>query len=220
MKITNTEVQGFEHAIRGMRNPLNSHHLSDSHYMNCGGTPNYNHYIIGEKDMDLAIRLIKGGAEHCKFLRQIHVWADIDMPRYWWSEADTYHYNTKNSTSTMHRLLNNPNPITLDMFVYCEEDIDLWETIIARLEELRVEFINNTTNPDHKNWLLVRAKRLLPEGFLQMRTVDTNYAELRNMYMQRKTHRLKEEWCDVFCSWVESLPYAKELITTDYRKAD
>ncbi|MGL6174807.1 MAG: hypothetical protein ACRC1P_09420 [Cellulosilyticaceae bacterium] len=205
MKITNTQVYGFEAAIRGMRNPLSSWHLSDSH----SGYDNWDQdeFIIGQKDLDLAQRLIKGGSEHCKFLRQIHVWADMDMPRYWWSEMDTYHYNTKNSTSTMHRLLNNQNPITLDLFVWCEEDKEIMKLIIHKLEQMRQEYLVTKDNR-----LLVRAKRLLPEGFLQMRTMDTNYAELRNIYFQRRHHRLKEEWVDIFCSWVEGLPYAKELI--------
>lgn len=207
MKITNTEVRGFETAIRGMRNPMNSWHLLDSHYANYGRTPNYDHYIIGEKDMDLAQRLIKAGSEHCKFLRQIHVWADFDMPRYWWSEFDTYHHNTKNSTSTMHRLLNTKQPITPDLFVTCKEDQDVMLMVICRLEQMRQEYLETKDIN-----ILVRAKRLLPEGFLQKRTVDTNYAEIRNVYFQRKSHRLKEEWNDVFCKWVESLPYFEQLI--------
>lgn len=115
----------------------------------------------------------------------------------------------------MHKLLNNDNPITLDMFATCDEDEYIWNEIIVRLEELRLEYkeIQSTTkNVKEMNRLLLRAKRLLPEGLLQMRTVDTNYAELRNMYFQRRNHRLHEEWIDTFCKWVKSLPYAVELI--------
>ena len=165
--------------------------------------------------MKLAQTLIKAGSEHCKFMRMIHVAVDTNMPRYWWSEADTYHFNTKNSCSTMHKLLNNDEPITLDMFVVCKEDILWWNFTINRLESLRLEYkeIQRTTKDNEKmNRLLIRAKRMLPEGFEQIRTCDTNYAELRNMYFQRRHHRLKEEWVDTFCKWVESLPYAKELI--------
>ena len=145
----------------------------------------------------------------------IHVSADFDMPRYFWSEFDTYHYNTKNSCSTMHKLLNNNNPITLDMFETCDEDAYLWNEIIVRLEEFRLDYkeLQKTTkNKEEMDRLLLRAKRLLPEGMLQLRTIDTNYAELRNMYFQRRNHRLKEEWINTFCKWVENLPYADELI--------
>lgn len=235
MKFENTEVWGFEHALRGMRNPKNSWNKSDSKFndyydITRGDVPSYellkycpsayihhkndNGYyvdIIGEVDMKLAQSLIKAGGEHSKFMRMIHVSVDVDMPRYWWSEADTYHFNTKNSCSTMHKLLNNDNPITKDLFVWCEEDEDIVGAVVNRLESLRQEYKNPTYSTD-KNMLLVRAKRLLMEGFLQMRTWDTNYAELRNMYFQRRHHRLKEEWVDTFCKWVESLPYAEELI--------
>ena len=102
MKITNTEVYGFEASLRGMRNPMNSWHLQDTSANN-----------IGVNDMDLAKRLIKAGPEHCKFLRQIQVWADFDMPLYWWSEFDTYKFNTKNSCSTMHKLFNTKKEIEL-----------------------------------------------------------------------------------------------------------
>ena len=162
--------------------------------------------------------MIKSGSEHSKFMRMIHVCVDVDMPRYWWSEADTYHFNTKNSCSTMHKLLNNNDPITLDLFVLCDEDKDWWINTVNKLEGMRQEYKNiQSTTKDTKqmNRLLVRAKRMLPEGFLQMRTWDTNYAELRSIYFQRKNHRLKEEWVDTFCKWVELLPYAKELIMYD-----
>lgn len=209
MKIEKTKVFNLEGAIRGMRNPLNSWDKSDSYY------DHGNNFNIGKNDLKLAQKLIKGGGEHSKFMRMIHVCADIDMPRYWWSEADTYHFNTKNSCSTMHKLLNNNNPITIDTFVICEEDREWWELTVNKLESMRQEYkeIQSTTKDSRQmNRLLVRAKRMLPEGFLQMRTFDTNYAELRNMYFQRKLHRLQEEWNETFCKWVESLPYAKELI--------
>lgn len=212
MEIKNTEIYGFKAAFRGMRNPMDSWAKSDSYYDN---EINHNQYIIGNNDMNLAQTLIKSGFEHCKFLRMIHVSADFDMPRYFWSEFDTYHYNTKNSCSTMHKLLNNNNPITLDMFETCDEDAYLWNEIIVRLEEFRLDYkeLQKTTkNKEEMDRLLLRAKRLLPEGMLQLRTIDTNYAELRNMYFQRRNHRLKEEWINTFCKWVENLPYADELI--------
>lgn len=212
MKFEKTEVWGFEHALRGMRNALESWGKSDSYW----DFPEYpDRFVIGKNDMGLCQKLILAGREHSKFMRMIHVAVDTNMPRYWWSEADTYHFNTKNSCSTMHRLLNNVNPITLDMFVICDEDRSWWEDTIAKLEALRKEYKNiqsTTKDSEEMNRLLVRAKRMLPEGFLQMRTWDTTYAELRNMYFQRRQHRLKEEWVNTFCKWVESLPYARELI--------
>lgn len=204
MKITTIEVAGFEPALKGMRNPMDSWDLSDSQFGDWG-------FCIGEKDMKLAQNLILAGTEHSKFMRQIQVWADVDMPRYFWSEADTYSFGSKNSCSTMHKLLNNKNPITIDMFEYCDEDLAIMELVVDRLEFLRKKFLSAETQND-KDRCLLRAKRLLPEGFLQLRTWNTNYAELRNMYFQRKNHRLKEEWQDVFCKWVETLPYAKKLI--------
>lgn len=230
MKFTNTEVWGFSHSFRGMRNPKDSWKKSDSGTCkggddgigcdNCAIQDKCKHaydgeYKIGKEDMRLAQTLLRAGNEHSKFMRMIHVCVDVDMPRYWWAEADCYKFGSKNSCSTMHKLLNNDNPITLDMFIICEEDISWWTDTVDRLEQMRQEYkLIQKTTKDIKvmNRLLVRAKRILPEGFLQMRTWDTNYAELRNMYFQRRHHRLKEEWQDTFCEWIKSLPYAEELI--------
>ena len=230
MEFKNTEVWGFEHALHGMRNAMESWDKSDSGICkggddgigcsNCAIQDKCKHsydkeFKIGKKDMELAQTLLRAGNADSKYMRMIHVSVDVDMPRYWWSEADTYHFNTKNSCSTMHKLLNRNTPIALDMFVTCEEDYDWWVYTITKLESLRKEYkhIQSTTKDNEAmNRLLVRAKRMLPEGFLQMRTWDTDYAELRNMHFQRRHHRLKEEWIDTFCKWVESLPYAEELI--------
>lgn len=224
MYIKTLEVSGILGAMHGMRNPLMSWDKNDTELiLNAqNGEDGHIKYIldtvIGPNDLKLAQRLILGGDEHSKFMRMIHVQADVNMPRYWWSEADTYHFGTKNSESTMHRLLNNPNPITEDMFVRCDEDVLILSDVVNELECLRQQYIRIKEDPDTPdkskklNRLLLRAKRLLPEGFLQMRTWDTNYQELRRMYFQRKNHRLKEEWDDVFCQWVKTLPYAYELI--------
>ena len=201
MKIVTKEIAGFISALDGMRNPMNSWELGDS-YMET-----YDRCIIGPKDMDLAQRLIKAGPEHCKFLRQIQVWVDFNMPLYWWSEFDTYKFNTKNSCSTMHKLLNAKKGIELSDFVYDKLDRQDIEKIIIKLNELRDRYLETK---DYN--YVIRAKKLLPTSYKQLRTVNTNYAELRSIYFQRKNHRLKEEWQDVFCKWVESLPYAKELI--------
>lgn len=211
MKITNTEVFGFEASLRGMRNPMDSWHLKDS--LSCCNN-NYSiadvlwdNVLIGPNDMNLAKRLIKAGNEHCKFLRQIQVWADFEMPLYWWSEFDTYKFNTKNSCSTMHKLFNAKKEIELDDFVYSKEDINTLNFIIRELNSLRKRYLE-TKDFNY----VIRGKRLLPTSFKQKRTVNTNYAELINIYNQRKNHRLKEEWQDVFCKWCEELPYFKEFL--------
>ena len=214
MGIKTIAVLGLPQALCAMRNPKESWDKSDSYYDT--SEPGLIH--IGENDWKLTKMLFNGGTPHDKHLRMVHVYANFNMPRYFWSEFDTYKFNTKVSDSTMHKLLNNDNPITEKMFVYCNEDTNLINSIINQLETLRKQFKQIQKNYigsdkagklDH---LLLRAKRILPEGFLQMRTVDTNYSELRNMYYWRKNHRLKEEWQDVFCGWVKTLPYAKELI--------
>lgn len=217
MKITNTEVYGFEASLRGMRNPMNSWHLQDTRFMTNNeleieeeknGDLLFEGVVIGEKDMDLAKRLIKAGSEHCKFLRQIQVWADFEMPLYWWSEFDTYKFNTKNSCSTMHKLFNAKKEIELDDFVY-EHDFEkeLISFSVRELNILRSEYLKT------KDFnLVIAGKRILPTSFKQKRTVNTNYAELINIYNQRKNHRLKKEWQDTFCKWCEELPYFKEFL--------
>lgn len=211
MKITNTEVYGFEASLRGMRNPMDSWHLQDSvpcaNNDYCISSILWDATLIGERDLDLAKRLIKAGNEHCKFLRQIQVWADFEMPLYWWSEFDTYKFNTKNSCSTMHKLFNAKKEIELDDFVYSKEDINTLNFIIRELNSLRKRYLETKDFS-----YVIRGKRLLPTSFKQKRTVNTNYAELINIYNQRKNHRLKEEWQDVFCKWCEELPYFKEFL--------
>ena len=207
MKITNTEVYGFQASLRGMRNPMNSWHLQDSVPYYCMPDILWDATLIGERDLDLAKRLIKAGNEHCKFLRQIQVWADFEMPLYWWSEFDTYKFNTKNSCSTMHKLFNAKKEIELDDFVYSKEDVNTLNFIIRELNSLRKRYLE-TKDFNY----VIRGKRLLPTSFKQKRTVNTNYAELINIYNQRKNHRLKEEWQDVFCKWCEELPYFKEFL--------
>jgi len=201
LEINTLEVAGLESAMLGMRNPMNSWKKADT----VDG-------VIGENDMVLATKLVKAGSEHAKFLRQIHVWMNVNMPRYWWSEFDTYKYNTKNSCSTMHKLVAGKE-ITLDMFEYDRLDEDVMKVVVKKLNRLRKHYKDNKLigNVDGMDYWLIRAKQVLPEGYLQLRTVDTNYAELMNIYHQRKNHRLEREWQRTFCRWCESLPYFKEL---------
>lgn len=198
------EVSGWIGALRGMRNAKNSWDRADTIY--------YPELKIGPNDMTLAKTLVKGGPEHRKMARMIHVQVDLVFPRYIWSEFDTYHFNTKNSCSTMHKLLTNI-PIELNDFLYDDKDRELLEGIIAELNSLRLEYINPETPNKEKKIILRRAKQILPEGFLQRRTVDTNYEELNNIYHQRHNHRLPE-WHE-FCDEIKKLPYFEELFLTD-----
>lgn len=213
MNIKTLKVCGIKEAISSMRNPLNSWSLSDSQdytISNYEGIVAYD-FDIGEKDLNLAQRLIKSGTEHCKFLRMVQVWMNMDMTRFFWSEFDTYSFNSKNSCSTMHKLLNPKNEITIDMFDYYKEDKDIVQIVIDRLNLIREMFLTTKDYTEQCKFKR-RAKCLLMEGFLQLRTVNTNYAELRNMVLQRKNHQLKKDWQDTLCKWVTTLPYAKELI--------
>lgn len=220
MKFEHTEVFNFENALRGMRNPLDSWDKSDSGYgcyntfednrlcNNCGFNPNWCGnapcYLIGENDLKLARRLIKAGCEHRKFLRQLIISVDISAPRYFWSEADTYSIGiTKNSCSTMHTLTK--NTITEDMFEI--DDIDEFDSnLISHLDTLRCLY-NQTKDIKYFRKL----KQLLPESFIQKRTVTINYENILNMINQRKNHRLKE-WSVDFINWTKLLPYANELL--------
>ena len=208
MQITTKEIAGFIPALYGMRSPMNSWHLNDSKMYIGNEITGEECVYIGPNDMDLAKRLIKAGPEHCKFLRQIQVWADFDMPLYWWSEFDTYKFNTKNSCSTMHKLFNAKKEIELNDFVYSVEDKPTLAFLISQLNFLRERYLQ-TKDFEY----VIRGKKLLPTSFKQKRTVNTNYAELINIYNQRKQHRLKEEWQDVFCKWCESLPYFTEFLS-------
>ena len=229
MKFERTEVFNIDNALRGMRNPMNSWDKSDSNYccqndeidcdtcphsrnMACNSMAEYG-YIIGENDLKLAQNLIKAGTEHCKFMRQIQVWCDITAPRYWFSEFDTYKVGTSaNSTSTMHKLFDKNTKITLDMFEYHVE-IEKQNILntIQDLNKLRNLYFE-VQDQQSKDNVLTSAKRILPESYLNTRTVNMNYATIRNILMQRKHHRLKLEWQEVFGKWVTTLPYAKELI--------
>lgn len=195
IRIEHPEVWGWEHAIRGMRNPMNSHAKSDS----VGDT-------IGENDLALMRKLIRGGAEHRKFLRQVFVSVDITAPLYWWKEADTYKVGTvANSCSTMHRI--HAKEFELDDFSYehlmSGSKFNLRITVDV-LNDARERFIE--TNDKAYWWQLIQ---LLPESYNQRRTVTLSYENLLSMYHQRKNHKL-DEW-RAFCDWIMTLPHAREL---------
>ena len=219
MLFENTEVFNFEGALRGMRNPKESWNKSDSHYdieevmVDEEVVLERGKYIIGSNDLQLAQTLIRAGSEHRKFLRQIFVAVDITAPLYFFKELDTYKVGTvANSTSTMHKLAS--TPITIDCFemgdftpLIDNFKIDLsWQTIMTYLEQLRQKY-NETKDKRYWKELI----RLLPESWLQKRTITMNYENILNMYQQRKNHKLTE-WSKSFCDWVKTLPYAEELI--------
>lgn len=201
LKVSNVSVMNLENAMRGARNPLNSWARSDSYY-------NENHeYILGENDLGLAKRLCKAGSDHRKFIRQIMVSIDITAPLYWWKEYDTYKVGTvANSTSTMHKI--HSKPFELDDFScdhMTEDTLQFMKTVVDQLEVIRNRYMEDK---DKKHWYdLIQ---LLPSSYNQLRTCTLNYETLTNIYFARKHHKL-DEW-HTFCDFIETLPYAKELI--------
>jgi hypothetical protein len=202
MKFNNTSVYNIYNAILGARNPMNSWNRSDSVFKGYNGK--IENTVIGKNDLELAQKLIKAGSEHRKFLRQIFISVDITAPLYWWKEFSTYKIGTvANSTSTMHKLAS--TPITMECFE-CGEMI--YQGTIAELEMNRLKYLETK---DKRYWkqLIVN----LPESWLQTRTVTMNYENVLNMYQQRCVHPHKlSEWSVLFKEWVESLPYANELL--------
>lgn len=213
IKLENFEVMGWEHVIRGMRNPMNSWDKSDSgmavdeYY--------YDYFEIGDNDYSLMMKLRKAGADHRKFMRMIVVSFDITAPLYFLKEFDTYKVSTvANSCSTMHKI--HAKEFTLDDFS-CEhlwgerderdvdEPIGVLNIVIDTLNYYRKEYLE--TKDKFLWWQMIQ---LLPSSYNQKRTVMLNYEVLANMYHARKNHKL-DEW-HTFCDWIESLPYS-ELIT-------
>jgi hypothetical protein len=226
IKIENFEVMGWEHAIRGMRNPMNSWDRMDSAYcavrVTCRGCP-YNdlnghcrnetneRMIIGPNDLDLMKRLVKGGPVHAKFRRMITVYVDLTAPLYWWKEFDTYKVGTvANSCSTMHKIA--AKEFTLDDFSHEKLVIAtqaVLENVIECLNTYR-NIHNAAKDPEYKESMWHQMIQLLPSSYNQKRTVMLNYEVLANMYEWRKNHKL-HEWRDL-CKWIETLPYS-EIIT-------
>ena len=230
IKLENYEVMGWEHAIRGMRNPMNSWEKSDStwtngyvglDYITVQTIGEYDEYQIGPNDKDLMTRLRNAGTDHRKFMRMIVVYVDITAPLYWWKEFDTYKVGTvANSCSTMHKI--QEKEFTLGDFS-CEHltegSINLLMDIICELNKYR-SFYNRYDESDNKNftngpitckkdlwWQMIQ---LLPSSYNQKRTVMLNYEVLANIYKSRKNHKL-DEWRE-FCKWCETLPYFKEVV--------
>ena len=235
LKIENTEVMGWEAAIRGMRNPMNSWEKSDSIFVGdgeyhdiCGNSGPYNGTVtdtetffeIGDNDLDLMTRLRNAGTDHRKFMRMIAVYVDITAPLYWWKEFDTYKVGSvANSCSTMHKI--HEKEFTFDDFSHeklinsaCMEiqeqhirisPIQALATTIECLNSYRDLYLQTE---DKKYWW--QMIQLLPSSYNQKRTVMLNYEVLANIYKSRKNHKL-DEW-HTFCDWIESLPYSK-LIT-------
>ena len=222
IEIENVSIpqEGFEAAIRGMRNPMDSWVKSDSTFV-VGGErhdilgnfgPDHVHddgVYIGPNDLDLMRRLNKGGTDESKYRRMIVVYADITAPLYWWKEFDTYKVGTvANSCSTMHKI--HAKEFTIENFstehLYQSEEIETLLNVIDMLNSDRELYLDGKRKDDW--WQMIQ---LLPSSYNQKRTVMLNYEVLSGtMYRKRKNHKL-DEWRE-FCKWVETLPYAKEII--------
>lgn len=218
LKIENTEVLGWDAAIRGMRNPLNSWEKSDSQFVRdsdygcfgvcpCAELVDCDCCHVGPNDLKLMNTLRNAGTDHRKFMRMITVYLDITAPLYWWKEFDTYKVGTvANSCSTMHKIV--AKEFTLEDFSHEHlgyQSIRVLKDTIKVMNDFREEFIK-----DHEKvnwWQMIQ---LLPSSYNQKRTVMLNYEVLANMYKSRRNHKL-DEW-HTFCDWIESLPYS-ELIT-------
>lgn len=232
IEISNVEVFGWEAAIRGMRNPKNSWDKSDSRWIDFedydgGGFPDGqgSAYVIGPNDLKLMKNLANAGDDHGKFLRMITVTADVVAPLYWWKEFDTYKVGTvANSCSTMHKI--HEKKFTLGDFS-CEHLDDVYEADDKNVVYYNGEYANSpfevleftvdALNKYRNSYLETKEKRywwmmiqLLPSSYNQRRTVQLNYAVLKNMYHSRRFHKL-DEWRD-FCAWIKTLPYS-DLIT-------
>ena len=222
IKIENVETMGWEHAIRGMRNPKNSWDKSDSKVCagrefglcdNCSEKEksdciNNGGFLVGKNNHKLMMALRNAGTDHRKFMRMIAVYLDITAPLYWWKEFDTYKVGTvANSCSTMHKI--HDKEFTLEDFSVERSDMltqDVFlQHIIPVLEIQRKLYLESKSEKAWNSMI-----QLLPSSYNQKRTVMLNYEVLANMYKSRKNHKLKE-W-RYFCTWIRDLPYS-ELIT-------
>lgn len=197
-----TKVSGWEAALRGMRNPMNSWDRSDTDFDGEAMVQG-----MGINDHTLAQKLADAGQVHGKYLRMINVTVDITAPMYWWQEFDTYKVGTvRNSCSKMHKI--HSKPFTMHDFSYenlSESSMHILTDVMDALNYWRIQYME--TKSKKVWWQMIQ---LLPASYNQRSTVQVNYAVLKNIYPYRKDHKL-DEWRE-FCGWIERLPYA-ELIT-------
>lgn len=210
IKIEHPEVYGFEAAIRGMRNPMNSHDKSDSYWTHIEDPETEQtakfQFFVGENDLALMKKLSHAGNDHAKFLRMITVTVDITAPLYWFKEMSTYKIGTVcNSCSTMHKI--HAKELTIDDFSHehlGKEELDVLEAVIYALNWNRKKFLE--TNDKTYWWHMIQ---LLPSSYNQRRTYQLNYQVLKSMWPNRHAHKL-DEWVE-FMKWAETLPYFKEI---------
>jgi len=206
LKIENTEVVGWEHAIRGMRNPKNSWPKSDSALVFDDQQDEWK-YQVGENDHRLMMTLASGGPVHAKYRRMIVVYADVTAPLYWWKEADTYKVGTvANSCSTMHKI--HSRDLTIDDFSIDGMDEKSLQNLLGTIRLLNEERKTFVATQDKTAWRSMILS--LPTNYNQKRTWMLNYEVLTNIYQTRRGHKLSE-WATVI-AWIKSLPYS-ELIT-------
>lgn len=219
IKLENVEVTGWEHAIRGMRNPMNSWDKSDSGFclspgesIDCSSG-----YCIGPDDKHLMLKLAKNGSVHAKYRRMITVYVDITAPLYWWKEFDTYKVGTvANSCSTMHKIHDKEftsDDFSMEHLIYNGLTIDCYDDNPSLLMSIIIECLNTQREKfletkDKKYWW--QMIQLLPSSYNQKRTIMLNYEVLAGIYQYRREHKL-DEWRG-FCKWIEKLPYS-DIIT-------
>jgi len=211
IKIENTEVYGFEAAIRGMRNPMNSWDRSDSDCKTIiRDNGKYVEDFIGNNDLKLMKQLAKAGPVHAKYRRMITVTCDITAPMFWWAEYDTYKVGTvRNSCSKMHKI-HSSELYNIDFSVEGCREVGSWATLcFANVQNTCNKLIKKYNETKEKKYWRALIE-LLPESYNQRATVQLNYEVLAGMYYWRKDHKL-DEW-HTFCEWIESLPYS-EIIT-------
>lgn len=223
IKIEHTDVYGFDAAIRGMRNPMNSWDKSDSaHDFQCDECMGFARcFKLGENDLELMRKLAHAGDDHGKFARFINVTADITAPLYLWSEIDTYKVGTvANSCSKMHKLMDKPFEVSdfswekvlaFDNDSYIEEQLNIFNDLRDAYLRFDEYYANGALHKNLKSkkdvWYALI--QLLPSSYNQRRTVQLNYQVLNRIYHARKYHKL-DEW-HAFCDWIEELPYFKEI---------
>lgn len=236
IKIENTEVMGWGHAIRGMRNPMDSWDKSDSgvccthrpdHCWGCVYVESCNAtygeidtpYIVGPNDLDLMTRLAKGGSVHAKYRRMITVYCDITAPLYWWKEFDTYKIGTvANSCSTMHKIhakeftlkdfsCEHLKPRSLNNLEKTIKELNIWRDIYLNGYPEEMSYPEILPKDKESWWQMIQ---LLPSSYNQRRTIMLNYEVLHNIYISRKDHKL-DEWRE-FCKWIESFPFADYIL--------